>query len=177
MVFMERLHLRIGAFKTDNKDEANKRDVKESFRRSKIVYMITFTTKGETHSRPMTNFNEDPYTTMYFSTYLDTRKVRDIKENTKTLIIFPGLKRDEFHEIECKAGFADEDTVEDMWEWWYLYWHPEMKDYFWFSHDGDHPERVIIELHPIKVKTLTKQDVHYIQESYKTLELNEKAVS
>jgi hypothetical protein len=48
MVFIERFHPRIGMFKSDNRDEANRRDVKESFRRSKIVYMITFT-RGERH--------------------------------------------------------------------------------------------------------------------------------
>ena len=141
----------------------------ESFSEAKVVYMITFNKKGDKHSRPMTNFNENPYETMWFPTYRNTRKVQDIKENNKTLIIFPGKKRDEFYEIEGRAEFEDEKVANEKWQWWYLYWHPEMKDYFWFSHTDEHKNRIIINVHPIGARILMKNDLHFVWESYQSI--------
>jgi general stress protein 26 len=133
-----------------------------------VVYLITFSASGERHSRPMTNFNDDPYVMIWFPTYRDTRKVSDIGANNRVLVIFPGCNTDEFFEIEGKAELASDAVVEDSWRWWYLYWHPEMSDRFWFSHSGKHPERVIINIHPVEVKVLRKEDVKFIMEGYRT---------
>ena len=135
--------------------------------------MITYGVNGEPHSRPMTNFNENPYPTMWFPTYNNTQKVYDIEKNPKTLIIFPGENEDEFFEIEGYSSFADRATVDEKWVWWYLYWHPEMRNMFWFGDIGNHSKRSIIDVHPISVKKLVKSDIRYIHKTYKSILLNE----
>jgi general stress protein 26 len=129
----------------------------EDFKKAKVVFLTTFSEKGEERSRPMTNLNEDPYGMMWFTTYRDTRKVEDIKKNPRVLITFPSSKEGEFYEIEGRAEFADEEAVEEKWEWWYLYWHPEQKDRFWFERRSRHPERVIINVYPISARIKTQE--------------------
>lgn len=131
--------------------------------------MITYGAKGEPHSRPMTNFNDNPYSTMWFPTYNDTQKVRDLENDPKTLIIYPGADEDEFYEIEGHSSFADRTTVEEKWVWWYLYLHPEMKDMFWFSGTGDHTRRCIIDVHPVSITRLSKADIQYVHETYRSI--------
>ena len=143
--------------------------MKDCFKNSKVVYLITFSVDGQPHSRPMTNFNDDPYTMMWFPSYRDTRKVRDIKVNDKVIVIFPSCNTDEFFEVEGRAELASEEVVEDKWVWWYLYWHPELNDRFWFSRSGDHPERVIINIKPVAARVLKKDNVRYIREGYETV--------
>lgn len=41
------------------------RSMEESFKESKVVSLVTFGLTGEKHSRPMTNFNDDPYNMMW----------------------------------------------------------------------------------------------------------------
>ena len=154
------------------KNEIDKENVIENFQKSKIVYMMTYGVNGEVHSRPMTNFNDNPYSTMWFPTYNDTQKVSDLEKDPKTLIIFPGVNEDEFFEIEGHSSFADGATVDEKWVWWYLYLHPEMKDMFWFSSIGDHSKRCIIDVHPVSVTKLSKKDIRYIHETYKSIALN-----
>jgi general stress protein 26 len=121
----------------------------------------------------MTNFNENPYETMWFPTATKTQKVAEIKNNQKTLIIFPGENRDEFYEIEGHSNFASQEEVDEKWVWWYLYWHPEMAEKFLFSNNGAHPERCIILTHPVCVKKISKNDIHYIHETYKAIMPND----
>jgi len=134
--------------------------------------MITYGAKGETHSRPMTNFNDNPYSTMWIPTYNDTQKVRDLDNDPKTLIIYQGADEDEFYEIEGHSSFADRATVDEKWVWWYLYLHPEMKDMFWFSGTGDHTRRCIIDVHPVSITRLSKADIQYVHETYRSIVLN-----
>ena len=145
----------------------------ESFKHAKIVYMITYGHNGKMHSRPMTNFNDDLKETIWFPSYEETRKVEDIKHNPKTLIVYPSGNPDRFYEIEGEASFADRATVEEKWVWWYLYWHPEMKEYFWFDQTKDHPERVIINIKPKKLKILTRKEIQKARETYPTLKLRD----
>jgi len=146
----------------------------EDFKHAKIVYMITYGKDGETHSRPMTNFNEDPTHEIWFPSYRETQKVLDIEENPEVALLYPGVKRDSFDEIQGKASFADRQVVEEKWVWWYLYWHPEMKDYFWFDQTKDHPERVIINVKPNNIKKLDRRDIDWVEETYSTVVLRKK---
>ena len=146
-------------------------DAIESFKHAKIVFMITENKDGEMHSRPMTNFNENPYAKLWFPSYNNTRKVEDIKENPKIVIIYPGIKKDQFYEIDGKAEFADRHVVEEQWVWWYLYWHPEMNDFFWFDQTGKHPERVIININPTLIKRLSKDEIKHVKGTYSSLML------
>lgn len=141
----------------------------EQFRKSRLVYMVTFGRKNEPHSRPMTNFNEDPYEKMWFPTFTDTRKVDDLKLDSKTLIVFPDEDGERFYEVEGHSTFASKQVVDEKWVWWYLYWHPEQENRFWFSPSTMHPERCIIEVHPVSVKTLSLDNVDYIHDTYRTV--------
>jgi len=130
--------------------------------------MVTFGEKNEPHSRPMTNFNENPYTKMWFPTFSNTRKVDDLKRNKKVLILFPDKNEKIFYEIEGQATFAGKDVVDEKWVWWYLYWHPEQESMFWFSPGSVHPERCIIEVYTESIKTLSMDDIEYIHDTYRT---------
>ncbi len=145
------------------------RGLEESFQNAKVVYMITFGEKGEDHSRPMTNFNDSPYDTMWFPTYTDTQKVRDIKNNDKTLILFPSETEKEFYEITGRSEFEDSEVVKEKWQWWYLYWNPNIKPMYWFSYLGKHPERCIINFFPESVRVLNVRDIEYIYRPYKSV--------
>lgn len=143
----------------------------EDFKHAKIVYLVTFSKKGERHSRPMTNFNEDPYGMIWFPTYRDTRKVDDIKHDPRVLVIFPSSNDGKFYEIEGKAEFENQAATNLKWKWWYLYWHPEMSDHFWFSGTGEHPERVIINIFPESAKITEKDQLKITNTPSKSLEV------
>jgi len=143
--------------------------MKDSFREASVVYLVSFGVKNEKHSRPMTNFNKDPYSKIWFPTYKDTQKVNDIKKNEKVLIILPDSNKDQFYQIEGKAEFEDPEVTREKWRWWYLYWHPEMRDRFWFNPQVGEENRMIINVHPVKASILTKSEVEYISQGYKSI--------
>ena len=128
----------------------------EDFKRSKVVFMTTYS-DGKEHNRAMTNLNEDPYRTMRFPTYGDTVKVDDLKKNPKVMITFPASRDGEFYEVEGRGMFASEDEVKEKWQWWYLYWHPEQRDRFWFPAGRYYPNRVIIRVDPIDARKIKKE--------------------
>jgi general stress protein 26 len=118
------------------------------FKKTKVVFMTTFTASGEEHTRPMLNLNEDPYGSMWFPTDTSTRKVVDLKANPRVIITFPAADHGEYYEIEGRGDLADREFVRENWQWWYLYWHPEQQDRFWFPKKSDHSERSIINVYP-----------------------------
>jgi len=130
--------------------------MRDAFKHAKIVNLTTFSNKEE-KSRPMTNFNDDPYEVIWFPTDKNTRKVEDIKKNPKVLITFPSSKKCEYFEIEGKAEFEKEAVVAEKWQWWYLYWHPEQKDRFWFPTDEHVANRAIINVYPISARVVKKR--------------------
>ena len=128
----------------------------ESFREAKVVFLTTFK-DGEERNRPMTNFNEDPYSVMWFPTYRKTRKVEDIKKNPKVLLTFPSKNEDAYFEISGTAEFEDERVTANKWQWWYLYWHPNQRNRFWFpARTGGSPDRMIINISPESAKLVRK---------------------
>ncbi|MBD3204823.1 hypothetical protein GF319_00595, partial [Candidatus Bathyarchaeota archaeon] len=40
--------------------------LEESFKNHNVIYLITFDKDGESHSRPMTNYNKNPYGLLWF---------------------------------------------------------------------------------------------------------------
>jgi len=128
--------------------------MREDFKLAKIVYLTTFT-DGEERSRPMTNFNDDPYRTMWFPTYRDTRKVKDINNNPKVLVTFPSSEEGEYYEIKGFAKFESEKVTAEKWRWWYLYWHPAQRKRFWRARTHS-PNRMIINVHPKSVRVVKK---------------------
>ena len=124
----------------------------KKFKEAKIVFLTTFSASGEEHSRPMLNMNEDPYEFIWFPTNTETTKVEDVKATGRAIVTFPAEKYGEYYEVEGKAEMADREFVEENWLWWYLYWHPDQKDRFWFPSAGEHPERSIIWIYPKSVR-------------------------
>jgi general stress protein 26 len=158
------------SLQTSNINSMNKIDgLQEAFQKAKIIYMITYGDEGEEHSRPMTNFNDDPYHTIWLTTYTDTQKVRDIKKNNKTLILFPSDEDGKFYELAGHSEFEHQDVVKERWEWWYLYWHPNLKPMYWFSQSGRHPERCIINFTPESARVVNVRDLEYIYRPYKSI--------
>lgn len=130
--------------------------LQESLKKARVILLTTYSENGEEHIRQMTNFNENPYTMMWFTTYTNTRKVEDVKKNPKVLLTVPATKRGGFYEIEGKAELEKQDVVEEKWSWWYLYWWPEQSDRFWFRRNGRHPDWAIINVHPISARLVKK---------------------
>jgi general stress protein 26 len=128
--------------------------LEEAFKNAKAVFLTTFDIEGKENSRPMTNYNEDPYSIMWFPTEKGTRKVKDIENNTKVLLTIPGEKRGVFYEIEGEAEFEDQDVVDEKWQWWYLSWRPIQRRRFWFPGTIDNPKRMIINVHPKSVRVI-----------------------
>jgi general stress protein 26 len=124
------------------------------FLAAKMVNLITFAPNGSRNSRPMTNFNEDPYSRMWFPTYSTTEKVKDIMSNPKVIISFPSYVEGKFWEIEGTANFEKDEEVSDKWKWWYLYWHPEAEKEGWgLIGSGSYVDhRSIIDLEPNTAK-------------------------
>lgn len=132
----------------------------EDFSNARVVYLTTMSKSGKMSSRPMTNFNRDPYNVVYFPSFKNTKKVSEIEANDRVFITFPCSKKDEFCEIEGRAEVVEGDLVEEKWQWWYLFWHPEMSAYFWDSSKGEHPDRVIINVYPESVKKAKRGEIH-----------------
>jgi general stress protein 26 len=148
----------------------DKTEATECFKNSKMVYLVTFSKDGKMSSRPMTNLNDNPYETFWFPSYRDTRKISEIKENPKVLVLYQCKKKNQFYEIKGKARFADRHEVEEKWVWWYLYLHPELEDYFWFDQTEPHPERVIIKVEPEAITRLDKSEICYVRGAYKSVQ-------
>jgi general stress protein 26 len=129
----------------------------EDFKNSKVIFFTTFN-NGEESSRPMTNFNDDPYKMMWFPTYRETRKVEDIEKNPRVLLTFPSSREEEYYEIEGKAEFEAVEIAAQKWRWWYLYWHPRQRSRFWFPGETYYANRVIINVYPQSARIVRKND-------------------
>ena len=103
----------------------------------------------------MTNFNDDPYNTMWFPTDSKSHKVDDIKKNPEVLIQFPSNSEGKYYEISGKAEFEEKGLAAEKWKWWYLFWHPHQKRRFLFRASDDTSRRTIINIHPKSAKIVT----------------------
>ena len=98
--------------------------LEKAFKNAKIVWLTTFNEKGDEVDRQMTNYNEDPYSEMWFPTWTDTRKVRHIKNDPRSYITFPSEEENRFFRIQGISRIGDEKTTYEKWKWWYLTWVP-----------------------------------------------------
>jgi general stress protein 26 len=128
--------------------------LEEAFKEAKVVSLTTFDEKGNENTRAMTNFNDDPYSVMWFPTEKGTQKVKDIEGNPRVLLTIPCDECGFFYEIEGEAEFAEPEVVKEKWKWWYLYWRPVQRRRFWFPQTMDDPKRVIININPKAVKII-----------------------
>jgi len=123
-------------------------DVAVLFKNSKCVYLTTYSEKGEKRIRAMTNYNENPYNMMWFPSFRDTRKVKDIKNNPKVVVTFPSTKEGEFIEIEGRAELERDEVIPKKWKWWYLSWVPDEEHNYRLKSDGPTTNHVIINIYP-----------------------------
>lgn len=126
--------------------------MREEFKSARLVYLTTFSEGGDRRSRPMTNFNDDPYGIMWFPSFKETRKVEDIKRNPKVVVTFPSSEEDEFYEIEGRAEFEGDEVVSRKWKWWYLSWVPDVEYQHRITTDAPITNRVIINVHPLSAR-------------------------
>ena len=134
--------------------------MRDEFRRAKLVYFATFSEDGRKRNRAMTNYNEDPYDMMWFPTFKDSRKVKDIKNNPRVLITFPSSKKREFYVIEGKAKLEADIIVNQKWEWWYLFWLPDEEFHLRITSDAPFTNRAIINVYPESARIVKPDKVY-----------------
>jgi len=98
----------------------NIEDMEEDFKNARVVYVTTYSEHDKQFHRPMTNYNADPYNTMWFPSFRATKKVEHITKNSKIKISFSSSREGEVYEITETAGFATEE-VRKKWKWWMLF--------------------------------------------------------
>ena len=84
----------------------------------------------------MTNFNENPNEVMWFPKATSTRKVEDIKNNKRVLLLLPALEIDMYHELEGEEDLSGGEEVNEKWVLRWLYWHPHQAERCWESREG-----------------------------------------
>jgi general stress protein 26 len=130
------------------------KELEDSFAQAKTIILITFSLNGEAHERPMVNINSSPYIVMDFTTYKNTRKVEDIKNNQNVTIKFPAINPGEYFEISGKAEFESDSLVQQKWEFWYSELHTWSRAFFWFPRFIHHSNWAIIKVIPSSVKKI-----------------------
>ena len=121
--------------------------IQEAFKTSKQVFLKTMTSEGESHMRPMTNFNESPYEEMWFPSFKDTRKIREIESNHEVVVSFPSSEEGKWYHVVGEARLASWEEVREMWRWWLLEWLPE-EDQKPLRYDDPFLDRSIILVEP-----------------------------
>ena len=123
----------------------------EVFKESKQVFLTTSNTKGESKIRAMTNYNDSPYEPMWYPSFLETQKVRDIKENPEVIISFPSDVQGKWYKVKGNARLAPWKEVNKNWKWWYLEWVPEKdRGKFELRYDNPFTDRTIIWIEPFE---------------------------
>ncbi len=130
--------------------------MKEAFSNAKIVFLTTLGENDEERTRQMTNYNDSPYEAMWFPTFKETRKIEDIKQNSKVMITFPDPIEGRFFEIIGEAELASDTYVRENWKWWYLFWHPSRAEKFSFRSDAPFTNRAIIKVNPIEARIVAQ---------------------
>ncbi len=134
----------------------------EDFKNARVVYVTTIGERGKQFHRPMTNYNEDPYSTIWFATFRQTNKVEQITKNPRIKITFPSNREGDMYEITGSATLAPEEEVRQKWKWWMLFWHPEFAKYPWFTQGSHLHERVIINVCPEEAKIVKGKNFDFM---------------
>jgi len=121
----------------------------EAFKEAKQVFLTTTSKDGETKTRAMTNYNESPYESMWYPSFKDTQKVRDIENNPEVVISFPAEETGKWYKIKGTATLASFDEVQKTWKWWFLEWVPEEeRSKHELRYDNPFTDRSIIWIDP-----------------------------
>ena len=97
----------------------------------------------------MTNFNDSPYEEMWFPSFKDTQKVRDIESNPEVIVSFPAAEETKWYKVKGNARLAPWEEVRKMWRWWLLEWVPE-EDRRPLRYDNPFLDRSIIWVKPLE---------------------------
>ena len=125
--------------------------LQKAFKESKQVFLTTSNKNGESKTRAMTNYNDSPYEPMWYPSFLDTQKVKHIKENPEVIISFPTDEQGKWYKIKGEARLAPWEEVSKNWKWWYLEWVPEEdRSKFELHYDDPFTNRTIIWIEPIE---------------------------
>ncbi|MHA1938509.1 MAG: pyridoxamine 5'-phosphate oxidase family protein [Candidatus Thorarchaeota archaeon] len=125
----------------------------EAFRESKQVFLTTTSKEGISKTRAMTNYNDSPYKSMWYPSFKDTQKVKDIDDNPEVVISFPGNEKGKWYRVKGIAKLATWEEVQESWKWWYLEWVPEEdRGKYELKHDGPFTDRTIIWIDPLEAE-------------------------
>jgi general stress protein 26 len=125
----------------------------KAFREAKQVFLTTTSTEGVSKTRAMTNFNDSPYEAMWYPSFKNTQKIKDIAHNPEVVISFPGNERDKWYRVKGSAKLATWEEVQESWKWWYLEWVPEEdRGKYELKYDGPFTDRVIIWIDPLEAE-------------------------
>ncbi len=131
----------------------------ESFRADKILFLTTYSEEGE-HTRPMTNYNDNPCSTMWFPTDANTQKVRDIRGNPNVSLSFPAAEHNVFYVIEGEGYLASLEEVKERWVWWWLFWHPHLEETYYRPQSNDYYEdKAIVFVKPLRARLVRGDEV------------------
>ena len=127
--------------------------MQEAFNESKQVFLTTKSKDGESRRWAMTNYNESPYESMWFPSFKDTRKIRDIEANPEVVISFHAEETRKWYKIKGKARLAPFSEVQKTWKWWFLEWVPEEeRSKHEMHYDDSFTDRSIIWVDPVESK-------------------------
>jgi general stress protein 26 len=125
----------------------------EAFREAKQVFLKTTSKEGVSKTRAMTNYNDSPYESMWYPSFKDTQKIRDITDNPEVVISFPGIERNKWYRVKGTARLASWDEVQESWTWWYLEWVPEKdRGKYELRYDDPFTDRTIIWIDPFEAE-------------------------
>ena len=125
----------------------------EAFKRSKQVFLTTTSKDGKKSTRPMTNYNESTYESMWYPSFKGTQKIRDVSENPDVIISFPTDEEGKWYRIYGKAKLAPWEEVKESWKWWYLEWVPEEdRNKLELRFDNPFTDRSIIWIDPVSAE-------------------------
>ncbi len=133
----------------------------EDFKNARVVYVTTYGTRGKQFTRPMTNYNEDPYGNLWFATFRQTNKVEHIAKDCNVKVMFPSSREGEVYEISGTAALGTDAEIREKWRWWTLFWHPEYKKYPWFTEGSHLHERAIINVCPTDIKVVKDKKIDF----------------
>jgi general stress protein 26 len=125
----------------------------EAFREAKQVFLTTTSKEGVSKTRAMTNYNDSPYESMWYPSFKDTQKIRDIADNPEVVISFPGNERNKWYRVKGTARLASWEEVQESWKWWYLEWVPEEdRGKYELFYDDPFIDRAIIWIDPLEAE-------------------------
>lgn len=114
--------------------------LKEKIKDIRTAMLTTQEPDGDFHSRPMATQAIDPDGTMWFFTYDDTNKVREITANNRVSLTFTDTGSETYVATSGTAEVVkDQRKIDELWSEVLKTWFPKGKD---------DPHLMLIKVHP-----------------------------